>query len=236
MDDDSKKIGNYITYLRKKKGYSQKELGDKLFVSNNTISKWERGSLLPDIDNIKKLADILDTNVESIIYGEDKNIRKSKKIKFISIFLIIISLIIFCLVAIKIIKNHYKWTIKTFDNTKIVGSVKVRGQIATNMERTIIYIQFLSVDEMYYGTDQDKIIDNYRLQLLYNDKLLTEEVGIEDHPRSIYKVFEYYTKNFEIKKIEEKDYDKIELRIIVEKDGNDYMYSFKPAGFIKEEH
>ena len=48
------KIGDYIINLRKKKGLSQKELGDKLFVSNNTVSKWERGTLLPDIYNIKK--------------------------------------------------------------------------------------------------------------------------------------------------------------------------------------
>ena len=100
------------------------------------------------------------------------------------------------------------------------------------MEKTIIYIQFLSVDGMHYGTEEDKIIDNYKLQLLFDDELLTEEVGIEDHPRSIYKVFELYTRNFEIKKIDEKDYDKLELRIIFEMNENSYIYSFKPAGYI----
>ena len=77
------KIGNYMTDLRKKKGLSQRELGNKLFVSNNTISKWERGISLPDIENIKNLANILDTNVESIIYGENKNSKKSRKVKYI---------------------------------------------------------------------------------------------------------------------------------------------------------
>ena len=66
-------IGEKIKELRNKNKLTQQELGDKLFVSNNTVSKWERGTLLPDIDNIKKLAEVLDTNVESVIYGEEKN-------------------------------------------------------------------------------------------------------------------------------------------------------------------
>lgn len=139
----------------------------------------------------------------------------------------------FCISTISIVKNHYKWTIKSFDNTKTNYTIKACGQIATNTEKTIIYIRFLSVDGMYYGTEQDKIINNYKLQLLFNDELLTEEVGIEDYPRSIYKVFEYYTKNFEIKRIDESDYDKIELRIITEINGNNYVYNLIPAEFFQ---
>ena len=231
MEKSSNKIGKYITELRKKKGYSQKELGDKLFVSNNTISKWERGSLLPDIENIKKLAEVLDTDVERIIYGENKSIKKSKK--YITIMLIIISLITFCLLTIKIVKNHYKWTIKNFDNTQTYSNVQIYGQIATNMEKTIIYVKFLSVDNMHYGTDLDLITDNYKLQFLYKEKIIYEEVGEELPPRSISKIFEHYTSNYEIKRIDESDYDKIELRIATVIDGNSYIYSIKPAEYFQ---
>lgn len=41
FDIDKEKFGEFIAELRKEKGYTQKELADKLFLSNKTISKWE---------------------------------------------------------------------------------------------------------------------------------------------------------------------------------------------------
>ena len=40
---ENKSIGKFIATLRKECGMTQKELGDKLFVSDKTISRWERG-------------------------------------------------------------------------------------------------------------------------------------------------------------------------------------------------
>ena len=40
---DKEKLGTFIAQLRKEKGYTQKELADKLFLSNKAISKWETG-------------------------------------------------------------------------------------------------------------------------------------------------------------------------------------------------
>lgn len=40
---DKEKLGAFIAQLRKEKGYTQKELADKLFLSNKAISKWETG-------------------------------------------------------------------------------------------------------------------------------------------------------------------------------------------------
>lgn len=40
---DKEKFGEFICYLRKEKGMTQKELGDKLHLTNKAISKWERG-------------------------------------------------------------------------------------------------------------------------------------------------------------------------------------------------
>ena len=41
FDIDKEKFGEFIAELRKEKGYTQKELADKLFLSNKAISKWE---------------------------------------------------------------------------------------------------------------------------------------------------------------------------------------------------
>ncbi len=43
QDMDKKKFGEFIAELRKEKGYTQKELAGKLFISDKAISKWETG-------------------------------------------------------------------------------------------------------------------------------------------------------------------------------------------------
>lgn len=64
------KIGNLICKLRKEKGYTQKQLADKMHLSDRTISKWERGVGLPDISLLSELANFLEINVEEILKGE----------------------------------------------------------------------------------------------------------------------------------------------------------------------
>lgn len=49
---------------------TQEELADRLYVSRQTISKWEKGDSVPDIDKLKKLADIFSVDVNFFLYGE----------------------------------------------------------------------------------------------------------------------------------------------------------------------
>jgi transcriptional regulator with XRE-family HTH domain len=67
---DNKKIGLFIVDLRKKKNMTQKDLADKLYVSDKAVSKWERGLAMPDIGLIEKLAECLNVNVSEILKGE----------------------------------------------------------------------------------------------------------------------------------------------------------------------
>jgi transcriptional regulator with XRE-family HTH domain len=67
---DMSKIGRLIYQLRKDKNMTQKQLADKMNISDKTISKWERGQGCPDISLLIELAKILNTNVESILSGE----------------------------------------------------------------------------------------------------------------------------------------------------------------------
>ena len=67
---DSIKTGNLIAMNRKDKKMTQKELAQKLNVSDKTISKWERGCGCPDIDSINTLAEVLGVNVTEILSGE----------------------------------------------------------------------------------------------------------------------------------------------------------------------
>ena len=63
---DNNRIGKKIASLRKEKGLTQEELGQKLFITDKAISKWERGLSLPDISLLEKLADELDTDIYNI--------------------------------------------------------------------------------------------------------------------------------------------------------------------------
>lgn len=63
-------IGNAIQYLRKRAGYTQKELADRVGVSDKAVSKWERGIGLPDTAIIGKVAILLDTDTDSLLAGD----------------------------------------------------------------------------------------------------------------------------------------------------------------------
>ncbi len=80
---DHNKIGKFIAFLRKKQGLTQQELGEKLFVTDKAVSKWERGISLPDIQILNSLADILKVDVSEILngeYGKKKNLDVEKAI------------------------------------------------------------------------------------------------------------------------------------------------------------
>lgn len=67
---DNEKIGQLICTLRKGKGMTQKQLADALFLSDRTISKWERGIGCPDITLLPQLATLLDIQIENLLTGE----------------------------------------------------------------------------------------------------------------------------------------------------------------------
>jgi len=118
---DNNKIGNFIATLRKEKKLTQKELGDRLFVTDKAISKWERGLSLPDITLLSKLAKILDVEVADILDGkkntnrkvniEDEiqtikiELKKSQEKKRKRIILCILSL--FLIIAYLLFRNSY---------------------------------------------------------------------------------------------------------------------------------
>ena len=67
---DQIKTGNYIAGLRKEKNMTQRELAERINVSDKTISKWETGKSMPDLDCIGKLCETLGVSVNEIISGE----------------------------------------------------------------------------------------------------------------------------------------------------------------------
>ncbi len=62
-----KSMGEIIAVLRRERGMTQKELADRLNITDKAVSKWERGLALPDTAAIPKLAEIFGVSVEELI-------------------------------------------------------------------------------------------------------------------------------------------------------------------------
>ena len=67
---DYEKIGKFIFKLRKGKNLTQKQLAEKLNVTNKAISKWERGLGAPDVSLLRQLSEILGISVNELLLGE----------------------------------------------------------------------------------------------------------------------------------------------------------------------
>lgn len=67
---DQKKTGKFIQTLRKEKNLTQKELADKLLITDKTVSKWETGKGLPEVSLMLPLCEILGISVNELLTGE----------------------------------------------------------------------------------------------------------------------------------------------------------------------
>ena len=68
---DQQKTGALIARRRKEKGLTQKELAERLHISDRTVSKWERSAGFPDVSLLAPLADALDLSVAGLLRGEE---------------------------------------------------------------------------------------------------------------------------------------------------------------------
>lgn len=63
-------FGSNIGYLRKKKGITQEELAERMYVSRQTISRWETDSVYPDVETVIRLCEILECDMETLVRGD----------------------------------------------------------------------------------------------------------------------------------------------------------------------
>lgn len=77
---DMKAIGDQISTLRKQKGMTKNDLGERLGVSFQVVSKWERGETLPDTAILLDLAKVLGTSTDRILTGGQRIVNFKGKI------------------------------------------------------------------------------------------------------------------------------------------------------------
>ncbi len=76
---DLKKIGRFIAENRKKAGYSQESLAEKLDISSRSISKWERGICLPETAKMPALCELFDITINDLFSGEIVDMKNTDK-------------------------------------------------------------------------------------------------------------------------------------------------------------
>lgn len=113
------KFNEKLIDLRKKAGLSQEELGYKLNVTRQTVSKWELAQTTPEMDKLKEISKIFNVSVDELINEsetqevskpivEEKapdnrpNNKQSGREKFIKILLVVVLIVVLALIAIKV--------------------------------------------------------------------------------------------------------------------------------------
>ena len=67
---DQVKIGQFIKAMRKEKNFTQREVAERLSISEKTISKWETGNGLPEVSLMLPLCELLEISVNELLSGE----------------------------------------------------------------------------------------------------------------------------------------------------------------------
>ncbi len=74
-------IGTFLQTLRKEKGLTQEMLAEQMGVSRRTVSRWETGSNMPDLDVLVELSDFYAVDLREILNGERKSEQMNEELK-----------------------------------------------------------------------------------------------------------------------------------------------------------
>ena len=196
-------IGKFIQSKRKEKGLTQKELAEKLGVTDKAVSKWERGLGCPDVSILEILAKELDTSILEILKGriiEDEiikvteandyvketiNFTKNKTKEIINKIIVFLTISISILLLILNIENIISLNKKyeyDFNNETVIEMKKQLNKLKTNIE-LIEQNQGNYDDEEYQEITQDL---KYIKEKLDNSKILKYEDNIKLTIKDIY--------------------------------------------------
>ena len=203
---DPRKTGIIISDARKKLNMTQKELADKLFVSDKAVSKWERGLCFPDISVLIPLTEILNISLYDLLRGEKVNKKeveetlkdtinysnseiKRKKKKYITISSIIISIIVLISIISLIFINDSK-DIGAIVDRDTIYDISYYSDYKTTIENTngeklelIVMKLPLKWKERTFEIDNNVIKINYGVSYRdvvksYNDENYVKEAMI----------------------------------------------------------
>lgn len=205
---DNKKFGEFVKNLREKEKMTQKELGEKLNVTDKAVSKWERGLSFPDIEILNSLSKTFDVTVQELLNGELQNnekvqvedtqklveeMKKSsrKKITLIIILGLILILILITFMAIHFSNNQKEEDLEQsssiFENTY----VKIPDRIIYKNDKNEYFI--LTPNEKEFNTIYTEV--SSRIDSTLNGKGLKKEEINNIKQNGKFIEFDYNTKS-----------------------------------------
>ena len=176
---DLKKTGQFILELRKKKGFTQVELGEQIGVTGKAVSKWENGQSLPDVSILNSLSTVLEVTVTELLNGDYIDIKnqetiddvtegsinlyqKEEKKKFntiIIILLVIILSLVAIILAIFMYNNYNSCQIYSVKSQN--SEIQLTGVLNITNKKNLLMINNLK----YSGTNIHEVqMINFRLE------------------------------------------------------------------------
>ena len=135
---NQEKIGQFIKQIRQDNNLTQKDLADKLGVTYQAVSKWENGKNVPDIATLKEISELFNTNIEEILNGEKKDVKKEKNTYIYPIILIALIVLLLIVGSLVYSKNNNDFEFKTISSK--CSDFKITGSAAYNKDKASIYI------------------------------------------------------------------------------------------------
>lgn len=174
---NQEKIGKFISQKRKEVNLTQEDLAEKLNISKNAVSKWERGLNLPNVSIMQELCEILNITIIELLNGEEttkeegyleyiKYHNKKQKQKITIIFITLITLFILGFLFLFYLSNYNK--VKGYN-------LSGNGQ---NFDYTEGFLLTSNIKYIYsFGrinikNDQIKPIDIKNMELKVNDQII----------------------------------------------------------------
>ncbi len=192
---DIEKMGLYIAKRRKELHLTQKQLGDILERSDKTISKWERGSVAPDITLLVPLSVALKTTVSNILSGGEQKEKQAvddltvsgiklytrmEKKKLSKIFMsLLIVIIVFFGIAF-FFNNYYKW--RVYDISSNNKEYFINSYISENSKSMKFVVNSLTYLSEDIGTEAEPWVNS--LQFRFNsdgNTLYSNDISFNDY-------------------------------------------------------
>lgn len=240
--------------LRKKEGLSQEELGYKLNVTRQTISKWELGQTTPDMDKLSEISNFFGISVdnllnEEVVEIEDKKINKENEQKNKKIVLIVLAtLLILIIIAVIIygsIINSFKGIFKGMFNIGKGTQENVIDKITSVVEEQLDEVKNNSselkneIDEQMQGVTESDNYERKRFNIILEsyvgtnygstvstaiDKIVTNNKKYKEQAIIVTYQGEKTAEASEIQKLKSKLDKLTEYEISYEYDNNGYIY------------
>lgn len=176
---DTEKIGKFLQELRKENNLTQREVAEKLNVSDKTISRWESGTSAFDNYNLTMLGHFYKVSYNELING-CKNIKKrnrKKKIIIISIISIFVIMILSMLIPLTIYykKNYNTFTMYTLKSNNL--DYELDGLIIDSKKLDYIVINNF---KNLFDVDKNNInVYSYKISLLFDKTIIYSDGDLD---------------------------------------------------------